>query len=66
MGVEFSSGKKEFQDADVIPNLRNKLGLEVEFTKFCPYHYDAQCTEGPCYRLLLLTEFWCERFERNL
>jgi len=27
MGVEFASGKKEFQDADVIPNLRNTLGL---------------------------------------
>jgi len=30
MGVEFASGKKEFQDADVIPNLRNMLGLEVD------------------------------------
>jgi len=30
MGVEFASGKKEFQDADVIPNLRNTLGLEVD------------------------------------
>jgi predicted nucleotidyltransferase len=30
MGVEFASGKKEFQDADVIPNLRNALGLEVD------------------------------------
>jgi len=30
MGVEFASGKKEFQDADVIPNLRYTLGLEVD------------------------------------
>jgi len=30
MGVEFASGKKEFQDADVIPNLRYTLVLEVD------------------------------------
>jgi predicted nucleotidyltransferase len=30
MGVELASGKKEFRDADVIPNLQNALGLKVD------------------------------------
>jgi hypothetical protein len=39
MGVEFASGKKEFQDADVIPNPRNTLGLEVDVLS--PFHINT-------------------------
>jgi predicted nucleotidyltransferase len=37
MGVEFASGKKEFQDADVIPNLQNMLGLKVDLLNLVRY-----------------------------